>query len=551
MSLNRTEMLTQLTNTTEWDIIIIGGGATGLGAAVDSASRGYKTLLLEKVDFAKGTSSRSTKLVHGGVRYLKQGNISLVNEALSERGRLRKNAPHLVRNLAFVVPNYDWWSGPFYGIGLKLYDFLAGKMGLGPSRRLSKEEALEALPNLNAHDLRGGVIYYDGQFDDARLAIHLAMTAADHGASLLNYCEVYNFIKEDGLVVGVKATNLETETDYHIRGKVVINATGVFVDELRRKDDADADSVVRVSQGVHIVLPRHFLDSDTAIMVPETDDGRVLFAIPWYDKVVVGTTDTALLEASIEPKALHEELTFILTHAQKYLSSPPQASDVLSCFAGLRPLVSQSKNKKTSTISREHTIMTSDSGLLTITGGKWTTYRKMAEDVIDHAIGIGNLTERVCKTHALHLHGWVEDTSDHVIDFQSVYGADQVYLNELLEQQPELAQKIHSELPYRKVDMLWAIRSEMARTVDDLLARRTRSLLLNAKASIESAPQLAQLLAKELNKDEVWVADQVKSFTELAQHYIWPSDLQISPKMNDINIEFSSDSDSDSDSVAN
>jgi glycerol-3-phosphate dehydrogenase len=505
----------------QWDLIIIGGGATGLGAAVDAASRGYKTLLLERDDYAKGTSSRSTKLVHGGVRYLKQGNISLVNEALRERGRLRDNAPHLVRHLSFIVPNYDWWEGPFYGVGLKLYDLLAGKMGLKPSRHLSKDKTLSKLPNLNPEDLRGGVMYYDGQFDDARLSIHLALTAYDHGAALVNYCEVVGFVRgEDGITRGVEALDRESGERFTVRGRVVINATGVFVDHVRQLDEEEAEPMVAPSQGVHVVLPGRFLNSDTAIMVPQTADGRVLFAIPWYDKLVVGTTDTAVEQPSAEPRPLREELEFILTHAQEYLEEAPTEADVLSCFAGLRPLVSAGKGKRTAALSRDHTIHISRSGLITITGGKWTTYRKMAEDVIDEAVGVGGLEERACVTPTLKLHGWREADNDNIIDFRSVYGADLERVDALLDERPELAELVHPRLPYRGAEIVWAAREEMARTLDDALARRTRSLLLDARAALEAAPKVAQLMAQELGHDEAWVQAQITTFTELAEGYL-------------------------------
>ncbi len=504
----------------EWDILIIGGGATGLGAAVDAASRGYKTLLVERDDFAKGTSSRSTKLVHGGVRYLKQGNISLVNEALRERGRLCANAPHLVRHLSFIVPSYGWWEGPFYGVGLKLYDLLAGKMGLKPSRMLSKEKTLSKLPNLNPEDLRGGVMYYDGQFDDARLAIHLALTAFDHGATLLNACEVVGLLKEGDEVYGARLLDRESGERFEVCARVVINATGVFVDDVRRLDEPDAEDMVSPSQGVHVVLPGRFLNSQTAIMVPQTADGRVLFAIPWYDKLVVGTTDTAVERPSAEPRPLEEELEFLLTHAQEYLAHPPTRADVLSCFAGLRPLVSAGKGKRTAALSRDHTLHVSRSGLITVTGGKWTTYRKMAEDVIDEAAGLGGLADTPCRTHDLRLHGWVEGDDEHIIDFRSVYGADLARVDALAAEDPALAAPLHERLPYRGAEVVWAARAEMARTVEDCLARRTRALLLDARAALEAAPLVASLMARELGHGEEWARAQVESFTALAGGYL-------------------------------
>src|SRR5215469_8919022 len=251
-----------------WDLIVIGGGATGAGVAIDAATRGYDVLLLEQGDFGKGTSSRSTKLIHGGVRYLEQGNISLVMEALKERGLLLQNAPHLVRNLGFVVPNYDWWETPFYGIGLKLYDLLAGKYGFGASRILSKEETLERLPGLEPEELRGGVVYYDGQFDDARLLIHLAMTAADHGGTLVNYCPATGLLRDhEGYVNGVTARDAETGEELLIPARIVVNATGVFTDSIRRMADAAAETLVVTSQGIHLVFDRSFLRGDTALMV--------------------------------------------------------------------------------------------------------------------------------------------------------------------------------------------------------------------------------------------------------------------------------------------
>ena len=526
MTFQRQVLLTQLDQVdTQWDLIIIGGGATGLGIALDGASRGYKTLLLERTDFAKGTSSRSTKLVHGGVRYLKQGHISLVNEALRERGRLSENAPHLVRRLAFVIPSYRWWEKWFYGIGLKVYDLLAGKRNLGRSRLLSKKETLAALPSLNSDKLKGGVLYYDGQFDDARLALNLAQTAVEQGGVVLNYMEVKGLIKEEGRICGVNVLDLENQKTYTVRGANVINATGTAVDEIRKMEDQESKPMVRPSQGIHLVFPRHFLKGDQALMVPKTADGRVLFAIPWYDKVVVGTTDTEIDPSINEPRPLEEELDFVLSHAQKYLSPPPKEDDVLSCFAGWRPLVRPEKGTKTASISRDHTIVISNQNLITITGGKWTTYRHMAEDLINQLIQRKTLTALPCKTYELQLHG--ADSQSEFLTFQSVYGSDQAKINQLIQSNPEYANPIHARLPYRKADLIWAIQNEMARTVDDLLSRRTRSLFLDAQASKEIAPQVAEWLAQELCKDQEWIQDQIQSFNQLVESYLWPSGFQI------------------------
>ena len=501
-----------------WDFIVIGGGATGLGIAVESASRGYRALLLEQGDFAQGTSSRSTKLVHGGVRYLKQGNISLVLEALRERGLLLSNAPHLVHNLSFVVPNYDWWEGPFYGIGMKLYDMLAGDLGLGPSKFLSKEQTIELIPTVEPTGLRGGVIYYDAQFDDARLAISLAQTAEDLGATVLNYIKVEKLLKDGDLVKGVIARDTETDHEYELTALAVINATGVFCDSIRKLDDPECKSLISPSQGVHLVLDRSFLPGKSAIMVPHTDDGRVLFAVPWHERVIVGTTDTQLENMSIEPRPLAEEVDFLLTHAARYLTKDPTAADVVSVFAGLRPLIASGDIMDSSVISRDHSVIISPSGLVTIAGGKWTTYRKMAEDTVNEAAILAGLPERISATNNLHLHGYTQSTE--IEASLQVYGSDSQNIKRLFSENPILGELLHPNLPYRKGEVIWAVLEDMARTLDDVLARRTRALLLDARASIDIAPQVAKLMAVELNKDEKWVLNQVDKYSELARGYI-------------------------------
>jgi glycerol-3-phosphate dehydrogenase len=501
-----------------WDVVVIGGGATGLGAAVEAASRGYSTLLLEQDDFSKGTSSRSTKLVHGGVRYLQQGNVSLVLEALRERGLLVQNAPHLVRHQAFIVPNYDWWEGPFYGVGMKLYDMLAGKLGLGPSKWLSKEETQKRIPTLEPEGLMGGVIYYDGQFDDSRLAINLAQTLHDLGGTPVNYVKASKLLKAGEMVNGIIAQDMESGDEYDIFGRVVINATGVFVDSILKMDDPAAPNIIAPSQGVHIILDKEFLPGESAIMVPHTDDGRVLFAVPWRDKVVVGTTDTPVKEVSLEPRALEEEIDFILTHAARYLTKDPVPSDVLSVFAGLRPLVKAGDAKSTAALSRDHTILISKSGLVTITGGKWTTYRKMGQDVIDQAALVAGLEERPSKTEDMRIHGWLKNYD--VNDPLHYYGSDALGIHKLQHDDRKLEEPLHPRLPYTGAEVLWAVREEMARTVEDVLSRRMRALLLDARASMDMAPAVAKLMAAELRLHKKWQKEQVEDYTSLAQEYV-------------------------------
>ena len=471
-----------------WEVCVIGGGATGLGTALDAVTRGFRTVLVERDDFAKGTSSRSTKLIHGGVRYLKQGRLSLVLESLRERGILRQNAPHLVRELEFIIPAHAAWETPFYAVGLKMYDALAGRLGLAPSRVLSRGEVLERLPGLNPTGLRHGIAYSDAQFDDARLAISLARTITDHGGTVLNYAPVTSLLKRDGRVCGVRIRDAESGLGHDIRASVVINATGVFTDAIRQMDEPAARPMIAASQGAHVVLPLECLGGASALMIPRTPDGRILFAIPWHGRLIVGTTDNLVREITAEPRPMASEIDFILSTAGRFLASPPQASQILSAYAGLRPLVQTKGARHTAALSREHAILASRSGMITITGGKWTTYRKMAED----AVNASALPARPCVTATLRL----------------------------AESAPaERGEPIHPRLPYTTADVVWGARQEMARTVEDVLARRTRALLLDTAASIEAAPLVARIMAKELGRDETWERGQISAFTGLARGY--------------------------------
>lgn len=515
--LDRAGGLAALADSAEWDMVIIGGGATGLGTALDAAARGYRTLLLEGHDFAKGTSSRATKLVHGGVRYLAQGNIPLVRHALHERGRLLANAPQVTRRQGFVVPCYRWWDMAFYGAGLFAYDLLAGRLGLGRSRLLSRAEVMRRLPTVKKKGLVGGIHYYDGQFDDSRLAITIAASAADHGATLLNYLRVTGLLKQDGKVAGVTARDMETGTDYTVRAKSVVNAAGIFMDAIRHMDRPDLAEGLSLSQGIHLVLDPAFLASDDAILIPKTADGRVLFVLPWLGRTVIGTTDTPIETASLEPHALESEIAFLLDHAAHYLTRAPSRSDVLSVFTGIRPLVKVKGASGTSAVPRDHVLMVSDSGLVTITGGKWTTYREMAEQTVDAAAKVGQLAPVPCPTMDLHLHGWVPRDAD--AGPLTPYGADAPKVRAVLSEQPGWAAPMHPDLPYALGEAAYAARHLMARTVEDVLSRRTRALLLNAKAAVAAAPAVAQVLAAELNRDADWAQAQVVAFTELATVY--------------------------------
>jgi glycerol-3-phosphate dehydrogenase len=489
-------MLSQIgDSTTPWDIVIIGGGATGLGCAVDAAARGYQTLLLEQGDFSQGTSSRSTKLVHGGVRYLQQGDIPMVRDSLRERGHLLRNAAHLVHPLPFVIPAYRWHEPYYYTFGMKVYDLLAGKLGIDSSILLSRKTVTGKFPNLKNKGLRGGTLYWDAQFDDARMAVALARTAAEQQACVLNYLKVENLCKENGRICGLVANDQLSGEKYSIKSKAVINATGVFADSIRLLDNEDEPQIVEPSQGIHLVLDTAFLSADHAIMIPKTDDGRVLFAIPWHGHLLFGTTDTPDIPIELEPRPLDREIDYLLEHVARYLHQAPKRKDVKAVFAGLRPLV-RPANKKSSTakISRDHRIDVSATGLVTIVGGKWTTYRHMAEDAIDHTAKVASLPPVPCPTLELQIHA--SDDADRIAT-----------------EQTELAQPLHPEFLYRKADIVAAARHEMAQTLEDTLSRRTRCLVLNKKASLEIAPETARLMAVELGKDERWIDEQVSKIS--------------------------------------
>ncbi len=507
--MNRNEILGGVREReSSWDIVVIGGGATGVGCALDAAARGYDVLLLEQHDFGKGTSSRSTKLVHGGVRYLEQGNISLVREALRERGILLRNAPHVVHKQAFIVPCYSQFRKLYYALGLKIYDLLSGKYSFGRSRVLSRYETINHLPTIIKTGLVGGVLYYDGQFDDGRLLIDLVRSAYDQGAAVLNYSKVTSLSKDaDGNVTGVEFEDVLSGVKVDVKAKSVINATGAFCDAIRSMSNKAAKPIIMFSQGIHLVFERKFLPVDNAVMIPKTSDGRVLFCIPWHRATLIGTTDTPVEQAQLEPRALAAEIDFVLETAGQYLEPKPRREDILSVFAGIRPLVKEGSARNTSSLSRGHTIEIDQSGMLTITGGKWTTYRRMAEDAVDQATRHAGMDIKPSVTKDLKIEGPRREA-------------------------PTTTEPLHPGLPYTRGDVIRAVREEMAQTVEDVLARRTRALFLNAKAAVEIASAVAEIMAREMSKDGTWVEREMVDFVETAKNFRIDEEILPANKLN-------------------
>lgn len=511
-------MLEQATELRPWDVVVVGGGCTGLATALDASARGYRTLLVERGDFAGGTSSRSTKLVHGGVRYLRQGQVGMVYGALRERHRLRKNAPHLVNDLSLIVPAYRLWERVYYGTGLKVYDALARGRGLGRSRLLSRRACLNRVSTLRGHNLRGGVLYHDGQFDDARLGWALVRTAISLGCVALNYAEAVGLEESRGQIKGVRVRDLVDGGEWEARGAVVVNAAGPFADSVRRMDEPRQDPTVVLSRGAHIVVSSAFLPGDSAVLVPSTDDGRVLFAIPWQGHVVIGTTDVPVDEPSREPVPSEAEVDYLIDHAGRYLTRPITRPDILSAWAGQRGLIAAGTAENTAALSRGHSVGVSRRGLVTVTGGKWTTCRKVAQDTVNTAADVGGLSPAHTRTATLRLHGY--STRRDVLAPWRVYGTDAESAREMEEADEALSGLMHPGLPYRLSQAAWAARNEMAVRVEDVLARRTRALFLNARAASAAAPAVARVMARELGRGERWAEDEVRAFKGLASRYV-------------------------------
>lgn len=491
--MNRSQLLQEIKAETNWDLIVIGGGASGLGTALDAVSRGMKVCLLEKYDFGKGTSSRSTKLVHGGVRYLEQGNIALVKEALQEREYILKQADHLSRVQPFIVPSFSWFTGIYYYIGLKVYDLLSGSKSIGKTTWLSKEKVIAKIPNISTDGLVGGIQYMDGQFDDARLCIDLVKTILHHGGKCINHAGAAKLTKVDGKVVGVTVKDEISGQEFDIKAKYVVNAAGIFTDDIVQLDQAGSKRTIVPSRGSHIVLDRSFLGGEEAIMIPKTSDGRVLFVIPWNGKVVAGTTDEKTDEAVAEPKATEEEISFILANCQQYLNKKPKRKDILTTFAGLRPLAAPKEGSgKTKEISRGHKVLVSPSGLVSIIGGKWTTFRKMGEDVIHKISKDRRIQFPPSKSLSLKIEG------------NGLYSS---------------ADRLHPSLPYSKQDFEQVIREEMPMTIEDVLCRRTRCIFLDAAATEQITPTVGAMLQQHLGQTDAWLTDQLKDMKELLINY--------------------------------
>jgi glycerol-3-phosphate dehydrogenase len=533
---NRDAQLEQLKKGEIFDLLVVGGGATGCGVALDAASRGLRVALAERGDFGSGTSGRSTKLVHGGVRYLEAAllhldrvQFDLVRDALHERGVLLKIAPHLCHRIALVTPLYGALEVPYVWTGLKLYDLLSGAMGLGSSRFLGPAEMLRRFPAIRAEGLKGGVLYYDGQFNDARMNLALALTAIDQGAVAANHLEVVELIKSGGKLSGALVRERFGGATWEIRARCVVNASGPWADGVRRLDDPGAAPLLQVSSGTHIMLPRRFAPAEGGITIPKTEDGRVLFILPWEGGCLVGTTDDQA-RVSDQPAASGEDVDYLLRHLERYFNLDVQRSDIRAAWSGLRPLVQDPKASDTARLARDHVISASTSGLVTITGGKWTTYRRMARDTVDYAVRQAGLSPRQgCRSDRITLLGGEQYRGEAAAPALSAeFGLDPEVALHLSRSYGDraggLAQLCRGPLgerlapghPFLKGEVLYAVRHEMALCADDVLARRMPLALLDTRAARDAAPAVLDLMAGELS----WNAERVAQERRVLERWL-------------------------------
>jgi len=522
-----------------FDVLVIGGGITGAGVALDATARGYSVALVEKADFASGTSSKATKLVHGGIRYLPQFDFALVHEALVERGLLVRNVPFLVRPLAFVLPLYENAHRPVgipfappkgYGLGLMLdaglwmYDLMAGRLNVARHKRISAQKALELTPALRGDGLKEAFLYYDAQTNDTRLTVTVLRTAAQRGAVITNYTEVIGFTRADGKLNGARVRDVQTGQEFTVSARHIVNAAGVFAERVTALTGDESRVAIEPSKGVHLVVARERVRiTDTALVLPETDDGRILFVIPWGARAVIGTTDTGTGNLD-DPEASPQDIAYLLDHVNRYMKVNLSGDDILSVYAGYRPLV-KSKEERAANLSRTHVVLQEPNGMVVIVGGKLTTYRRMAQDTMDviakrDGMAIAHPTERLPLAGAV---GW-RDAQREIEERGRALGLDQRVIEHLefnfggnargvldvIGEDPALGEKIISDLPYLRAEVIYACRAEMAQTLEDVLARRTRIMLEDADRGAGVAEPVATLMARELG----WSSDRVRSEVE-------------------------------------
>ncbi|KAH8283525.1 hypothetical protein KR018_004947, partial [Drosophila ironensis] len=540
----RPQQIKSLMGDQDFDVLIIGGGATGAGCALDSVTRGLKTALVEQDDFASGTSSRSTKLIHGGVRYLQKAILGLdfeqyrmVKEALQERATMLESAPHLTHALPIMLPVYTWWQVPYYWVGIKCYDLVAGDRNVKSSYYLSKKDALELFPMLKKDKLCGAIVYYDGQQDDARMCLAVALTAARYGATVCNHVEVKELLKKDDgsgkqVLCGAKVKDHISGKEFTVKAKCIINAAGPFTDNIRKMDDPITKNICSPSSGVHIVLPGYYSPDQMGLLDPSTSDGRVIFFLPWKGHTIAGTTDVPC-KVNRTPIPTGKEIQFILNEVRKYLDMEVRSGDVLSAWSGIRPLVSDPNKHDTQSLARNHIVHVSPSNLVTIAGGKWTTYRVMAEHTIDAAIKACDLTPKHRHTMTTSLkiegaQGWTPTMYIRLVQdcglecevaqhLAKSYGDRAFAVSKMAsltgKRWPIIGNRIHPEFPYIDAEIRYGVR-EYACTAVDMIARRLRLAFLNVQAAQEALPLIVDIMGEELNWSKDKKERQIKAATD-------------------------------------